>query len=99
MILSPEDVSNYVTRTGKAANFTRALVDYDTHVDCVLQLRLLQQIPEHKLCTLEKKMAPMKTSGAPTNSSSSTTNTDTEGRIQKSTYGGGAAVRRWEEHL
>ena len=48
-ILSPENVSDYVTRTGKVTMFTAALVDYDNHADCVLQLRLLQHIPESKL--------------------------------------------------
>ena len=54
-VLSPENVKDYVTRTGKATNFTGALVDYDTHADCVIQLRLLQQIPEHKLCRFHKQ--------------------------------------------
>ena len=48
-ILSPENILDYVTRTGKVTTFTRALVDYDMYADCVLQLRLLQQIPEHTL--------------------------------------------------
>ena len=48
-ILSAENVSDYVTRTGKVTMFTGALVDYDTHADCVLQLRLLHHIPQSKL--------------------------------------------------
>ena len=32
-----------------------AIVDYDAHADCVLQLQLLQQIPEHKLCRFHKQ--------------------------------------------
>ena len=48
-MLSAENVSDYTTRTGKVMMFTGALVDYDFHADCVLQLRLLQDIPQSKL--------------------------------------------------
>ena len=54
-ILSPENLTDYVTRTGKVTSFTGALVDYGAHADCVLQLRLLQQIPEHKLRKFDKQ--------------------------------------------
>ena len=54
-ILSPENILDYVIRTKRVTTFTGALVDYDIHVDCVLQLRVLQQIPEHKLCRFNGK--------------------------------------------
>lgn len=47
--------TDYVTRTGKVTSFTGSLVDYDAHADRVLQLRLLQQIPEHKLRRFDKE--------------------------------------------
>ena len=35
--------------------FTGPLVDYDAHADCVLQLRLLQKIPDSKLYKFNKQ--------------------------------------------
>ena len=48
-VSSPENVSDYVTRTGKTNSFTGALVDYDAYADCVIQLRLLQEIRDYDL--------------------------------------------------
>ena len=53
--LSPAFVDKYATLTERTAKFTGAVVDYATHADCVLQLRLLQEIPEHKLEVFDKK--------------------------------------------
>ena len=54
-VLSSACVDDYSTRTGREGIFTGAVVDYATHADCVLQLRLLHEIPEHKLDLFDKK--------------------------------------------
>ncbi len=54
-ILSPENVTDYVTRTGKTTMFTGALVDYEIHADCVIQLRILQEIPSNELSKFHKQ--------------------------------------------
>ncbi|KAK0514535.1 hypothetical protein JMJ35_003152 [Cladonia borealis] len=54
-VLSPACVDDYITRTGREGIFTGAVVDYATHADCVLQLRLLHEIPELKLDLFDKK--------------------------------------------
>ena len=48
-ILSPEMAVGYDTRTGTTVGFTGAVVTYDKHSDCAVQLRLLQKIPRHEL--------------------------------------------------
>ena len=53
--LHPDFVDDYIARTGRTATFTAAMVDYAIHADCVMQLRLLQNIPEHKLEVFDKK--------------------------------------------
>ncbi|KAK0516097.1 hypothetical protein JMJ35_002131 [Cladonia borealis] len=49
-------VDKYVTRTGKVTNFTGAIVDFDMHADCVIQLRLLQEIPTERLANFHNQL-------------------------------------------
>ena len=50
-ILSADNAEYYATRTGTTLRFTGAVVSYDRHADCAVQLRLLQHIPKHELST------------------------------------------------
>ena len=55
-VLSEKEVDKYVTRTGKVTNFTGAIVDFNMHADCVIQLRLLQEIPTERLANFHNQL-------------------------------------------
>ena len=48
-IFSPKNSKGYATRIGTTLGITGAVVTYDKHADCVVQLRLIQIIPQNKL--------------------------------------------------
>ncbi len=54
-ILSADNAEYYTTRTGTTFRFTGAVVSYDRHADCAVQLRLLQHIPKDQLSLFNKE--------------------------------------------
>ena len=55
-VLSSDVAQGYPTRTGTTWGFTGAVVSYDKHTDCVVQLRLLQYIPLDELLVFHDKV-------------------------------------------
>ena len=55
-VFSSDVAQGYPTRTGTMWGFTGAVVSYDKHTDCVVQLRLLQYIPLDELLVFHDKV-------------------------------------------
>ena len=51
-VLSAQNAENYVTWTGRIASFSAIVVNWDTHMDCAVQLRILQDIHKRDLALL-----------------------------------------------
>ena len=55
-ILAPEKAQDYPTRTGTTTGLTGAVVTYDIHANCAVQLRLLQRTPERDILLSHKQV-------------------------------------------
>ena len=52
-VLSTENAQNYVTRTRRIADLSAVVISWDTHMDCAVQLGILQDIPRDDLARFD----------------------------------------------